>query len=71
MAQIDASLCVGCGECVKICPFDAYRPHKRKAKARIDPKKCYGCGICRPVCVKGAISLVDRAAVPEAASLWL
>ena len=71
MARVDEAACVGCGECVKICPFDAYRPHKRKAKARLDPKKCYGCGICRPVCVKGAISLVDRAAVPEAASLWL
>ncbi|NTU51873.1 MAG: 4Fe-4S binding protein, partial [Candidatus Aminicenantes bacterium] len=44
---------------------------KRKAKARVDWKKCYGCGICRNACVKGAISLADRAAVPEAASLWL
>jgi ferredoxin len=71
LARIDESACVGCGECVKICPFDAYRPHKRKTKARIDPRKCYGCGICRAVCVKGAITLVDRASVPEAASLWL
>lgn len=29
------------------------------------------CGICRSVFVKSAIRLVDRAAVPGAASLWL
>jgi len=71
VATIDESACVGCGECVKICPFEAFRPHKRKAKARVDPLKCYGCGVCRAVCAKGALALVDRAAVPEAASLWI
>ena len=71
LARVDEAMCAGCGECTKICPFDAFLPRKRKAKAGVDPKKCYGCGICRNACVKGAISLVDRAAVPEAASLWL
>lgn len=71
LARVDEGKCTGCGECVKICPYDAYLPHKRKAKARIDPKQCYGCGICRSVCARGAIALVDRASVPEAASLWL
>jgi Pyruvate/2-oxoacid:ferredoxin oxidoreductase delta subunit len=71
VARVDEKKCAGCGECVKICPFDAYLAWKRKAKARIDPTKCYGCGICRSVCVKDAITLVDRAAVPAAASLWL
>jgi heterodisulfide reductase subunit A-like polyferredoxin len=71
VAKVDEEQCRGCGECVKICPFDAYLPWKRKAKAVVDPAKCYGCGICRSVCVKDAIALVDRAAVPAAASLWL
>lgn len=71
VAQVDVEKCAGCGECVKICPFDAYLPWKRKAKARVDPEKCYGCGICRGVCVKHAIALVDRVEVPEAAELWL
>jgi len=71
VAVVDEEKCSGCGECVKICPFDAYLPHKRKAKAKVDSEKCYGCGICRNACPRGAITLVDRAAVPAAASLWL
>ncbi|RLG59442.1 hypothetical protein DRN87_05515 [Candidatus Geothermarchaeota archaeon] len=27
-AYIDESLCVGCGECVEICPFKAIIPSK-------------------------------------------
>ena len=71
VAAVDEDECAGCGQCAKICPFDAFLPQKRKAKARVDRSKCYGCGICRITCVKSAIALVDRAAVPEAASLWL
>jgi heterodisulfide reductase subunit A-like polyferredoxin len=71
VARVDEETCRGCGECVKICPFEAFHPHKRKAKARVDWKKCYGCGICRNTCTRDAIALADRAAVPEVASLWL
>jgi Pyruvate/2-oxoacid:ferredoxin oxidoreductase delta subunit len=71
MARVTEEKCSGCGECAKLCPFDAFHPHKRKTKARVDWKKCYGCGICRNACARGALSLVDRASVPEAASLWL
>jgi ferredoxin len=69
--RVDEAKCTGCGECVKICPFDAFAPHKRKAKARVDLSKCYGCGVCRNACARGALRLVDRASVPEAASHWL
>jgi Pyruvate/2-oxoacid:ferredoxin oxidoreductase delta subunit len=71
LARVDAEKCSGCGECAKLCPFDAFHPHKRKAKARVDLKKCYGCGICRNACAREAISLVDRVSVRETASLWL
>jgi Pyruvate/2-oxoacid:ferredoxin oxidoreductase delta subunit len=71
VAAADPEKCSGCGQCVKICPFQAFRPWKKKAKAVIDASKCYGCGICRSVCARDAIALTDRAAVPEAASLWL
>jgi len=71
VAVVDEAKCSGCGECVKICPFSAYLPHKRKSKARVDPVKCYGCGICRNACPRQAIRLVDRISVPEAAGLWL
>lgn len=73
VAVVDEAKCSGCGECVRLCPYDAYepRPRKSKAKARVEAKKCYGCGICRTACARGAISLTDRALVPAAASLWL
>ncbi len=71
LARVDDGKCSGCGECVKICPFDAFHPHKRRPRPGSIWKKCYGCGICRNACARGAISLVDRASVPEAASLWL
>jgi len=71
VAQVDADRCSGCGQCVKMCSFMAFKPRKKKEKAVIDARKCYGCGICRSACVSDAISLVDRGEVTEAASLWL
>jgi len=71
LARVEDDRCSGCGECTKLCPFDAFRPHQRNAKARVNGTKCYGCGICRSACGRDAIRLVDRASVPEAAALWL
>ncbi len=71
VAVVDPEKCIGCGECLKICPFSAYRPVKNGDKAEADIRKCYGCGICRSVCPAEAISLVDRQSVPEVSQLWL
>jgi ferredoxin len=71
VARVDADLCNGCGQCVKLCSFGAFKPRKKKDKAAVEPLKCYGCGICRSACTRGAITLADRAEVPEAAGLWL
>jgi len=40
---IDQSLCIGCGDCISICPMDAIILDK---KASIDPDKCVECGVC-------------------------
>lgn len=71
VARVDAERCNGCGQCVKLCSFKAFKPRKKKEKVEVDPLKCYGCGICRNACVKAAITLADRSDVPEAAGLWL
>ncbi|MCR4409854.1 MAG: 4Fe-4S binding protein [Candidatus Saccharicenans sp.] len=71
LAVVDQEKCIACGECRKICPFEAYLPGKNGNKAEVDIRKCYGCGICRSVCAAEAISLVDRQSVPEVAQLWL
>jgi Pyruvate/2-oxoacid:ferredoxin oxidoreductase delta subunit len=71
VAQVNESQCSGCGQCTKLCPFNAFAPHKKKTKARVDLRKCYGCGVCRTACAKDAISLAARTSVAEAARLWL
>jgi len=57
--------CVGCGECVKVCPQNALslgKPEKgRKGRrAAIDKTRCIGCYECVTVCRQGAIG-VDAA----------
>jgi thioredoxin reductase/ferredoxin len=57
---INASLCVGCSECVKACPekeFDILGMIDGKAEL-INAGDCIGHGACRTSCPVGAISLV-------------
>jgi len=70
VAVLDINKCIGCKECVRICPFDSITFDSKTKKAKINLKKCYGCGICRSVCKKDAIRLVDRNSIPEVSSLW-
>jgi len=51
--QVDPSVCIGCGQCVKICAHDA--PHIVNKKASIDEDKCVGCGRCIGVCPMDAV----------------
>lgn len=46
--------CIGCGICVKICPFDA--PFVQNNLSRIDLNKCRVCGLCVPKCPTKAIA---------------
>jgi len=41
---VDASTCISCGLCLKVCPVDAIS--YKDGKAFIDPEKCINCGIC-------------------------
>ena len=51
--QVDSKLCIGCGQCRKICAHDA--PVIANKKAHIDHGKCVGCGRCIGVCPQDAI----------------
>jgi len=56
--------CVGCGQCLKACSFNAIQMvtvkdnGEERKEARIIPEKCFGCGICESKCEKSNISLV-------------
>jgi len=71
VAVVNPEKCLGCGDCRKICPFNAYFPFKTGQRAEVDLSRCYGCGLCRSICPAEAISLVERESVSEAAGLWL
>lgn len=54
-AQVDPSMCVGCGKCQEICMFDAISMRNRKA---VIADCCDGCGLCWSYCPAHAISPV-------------
>ncbi len=51
--------CMGFGDCVTVCPFDAIYMEKRLP--RVDKKKCTGCGKCAEECPRNIISIKKKA----------
>ena len=56
VACLSAQLCTRCGECLKVCRFDAVLKSS-EGDFDIDPLACEGCGICRRVCPAEAIEM--------------
>lgn len=50
--------CIGCGNCVSACNFDAI--HVENGIAVVDSEKCVACGACVKACPKNVISLVPE-----------
>ena len=55
-AEVDESLCVACGCCVKVCPKAAIHVEKG-IFAQVDPGLCVGCGLCEQKCPLHAIEM--------------
>ena len=51
--------CLGLGDCVQVCPFDALHLGGRGI-VEVDQNKCTGCGLCVPVCPKELFQLYPR-----------
>jgi heterodisulfide reductase subunit A len=73
VARVDPAKCVGSGECLTSCPYDAITSIEwdGRAIASVDPATCKGCGGCVPACGQDAIDLLGytdaqmRAAIEE------
>lgn len=51
--------CMGFGDCVKVCPFDAIHLNKNDIP-EVDSDKCTACGKCVQACPKSIIILDDN-----------
>jgi NAD-dependent dihydropyrimidine dehydrogenase PreA subunit len=56
VAQVSADRCSGCGQCHRVCPFDAVSMVKKAAVVKASA--CMGCGLCISHCKRKALSLV-------------
>ena len=52
------NLCVQCGRCKDVCPYDAV--DLTSYMNRIDRKRCKSCGLCADICNMKALSKVGR-----------
>jgi len=55
--RLDETLCIGCGDCVAVCPtgcLEMAGPVPWMPR----PGDCISCGLCVGVCPTGALSLV-------------
>lgn len=56
--EVDESQCDGCGDCARVCQFNAIVSFG--TVPLVFPELCHGCGGCSRVCPTGAIREVER-----------
>ena len=49
--------CLGCGDCVAVCKFDAIHMNPETGLPEVDEDKCTACGACVKACPKNIIEL--------------
>jgi len=53
---VDNDKCIGCGECVDICPVEVYELQDEKS-IPVNAEECVGCESCIEVCEQDAITV--------------
>ncbi len=56
--EVDAEKCIGCGECVEVCPVDVYELQDEKS-VPVNAEECLGCESCVEVCESEAITVTE------------
>lgn len=56
--ETDYDECIGCGDCVDICPVDAVKMEDDSPV--VDLEWCIGCGLCAKTCPVDAIRMQLR-----------
>ncbi|MBN1536473.1 MAG: 4Fe-4S binding protein [Anaerolineales bacterium] len=72
-AVVNDALCMGCGDCLGYCPFNAIS--LSGGMAAIDRSRCMGCGLCSSGCALDALHLERRPAeeshpIPQNIKEW-
>lgn len=49
--------CLGCGDCVAACKFDAIRMNPETGLPEVDEEKCTACGACSKACPRAIIEI--------------
>jgi NAD-dependent dihydropyrimidine dehydrogenase PreA subunit len=57
MLSLDRDKCVGCGDCVTVCPQQCYTMGDDGKSIHAFPERCMECGACRLNCRSQAISV--------------
>lgn len=55
---VDSEKCVGCGECVDVCPVEVYKLEDGKSTPE-NADECLGCESCVEVCESSAITVEE------------
>lgn len=61
--------CLGCGDCVKACPWDAIHIDPTTGLPRVSDDRCVGCGKCVTACPRSIIQLRPRG--PRGLRVWV
>ena len=56
--EVDKDKCIGCEECVNICPVDVYEMKDEKSVS-VNAEECIGCESCVEVCEQEAITVTE------------
>ncbi len=55
---VNEELCIGCGECVDVCPVEVFELQDDKA-VPVNVDECLGCESCVEVCEQDAVNIQE------------